>query len=84
MVDKPTTTNTFIARRFPQDLPKQHTKKHTWSLKKKVFFIHFMFLSDKESTLETLDIGSTSTFLYFDLFLKTAYATHYVYFPCKP
>ena len=43
-----------------------------------------MFLSDKESTLETLDIGSTSTFLYFDLFLKTAYATHYVYFPCKP
>ena len=33
--------------------------------------------------LETLDysirIGSTQTFLYFDLYLYTAYAAHYVY-----
>ena len=45
-------------------------------------FIYFMFLSDEEPTLETLDyairIGSTPTFLYFDLFLNTAYAAHYV------
>ena len=34
--------------------------------------------------LETLDftirIGSTPTFLYFDLYLHSAYAAHYVYF----
>ena len=34
--------------------------------------------------LETLDytirIGSTSIFLYFDLYLYSAYAAHYVYF----
>ena len=34
--------------------------------------------------LETLDytirIGSTPTILYFDLYLNTAYAAHYVYF----
>ena len=34
--------------------------------------------------LETLDytirIGSTPTFLYFDLYLYSAYAAHYVYF----
>ena len=39
---------------------------------------------DEGSTLETLDftisIGSTPTFLYFDLHLYTAYAAHYVYF----
>ena len=33
--------------------------------------------------LETLDytirIGSTTTFLYFDLYLNSAYAAHYVY-----
>ena len=37
-----------------------------------------MFLSDEEPILETLDfaihIGSTPTFLYFDLYLNTAYA----------
>ena len=39
-----------------------------------------MFLSDEGPTLETLDyIGSTPTFLYFDLYLYSAYATHYVY-----
>ena len=42
-----------------------------------------MFLSDKGPTLETLDytirIGSTPTFFYFDLYLNTAYAAHYVY-----
>ena len=41
-----------------------------------------MFLSDEEQTLETLDfgfcIGSTPTFLYFDLYLNTAYAAHYI------
>ena len=46
-----------------------------------------MFLSDKRSTLETLDftfyIGSTPTFLYFDLYLNTAYAAHYVYFTTR-
>ena len=34
--------------------------------------------------LETLDytirIGSTPTFLYFDLYLHSAYAAHFVYF----
>ena len=43
-----------------------------------------MFLSDEGPTLETLDftirIDSTSTFLYFDLYLNAAYAAHYVYF----
>ena len=43
-----------------------------------------MFLSDEGPTLETLDhtihIGSTPTFLYFDLYLNTAYAAHYVNF----
>ena len=47
-------------------------------------FIYFLFLSDEEPMLETLDytirIGSTSTFLYFDLYLYSAYAAHYVYF----
>ena len=39
-----------------------------------------MFLSDEGPTLETLDyIGSTPTFLYFDLYLYSAYAAHYVY-----
>ena len=42
-----------------------------------------MFLSDEGPTLETLDFttrfGSASTFLYFDLYLYTAYAAHYVY-----
>ena len=41
-----------------------------------------MFLSDEGPTLKTLDftfyIGSTPTFLYFDLYLNTAYAAHYV------
>ena len=39
-----------------------------------------MFLSDKGPTLETLDftfhIGSTSTFLYFDFYLNTAYTRY--------
>ena len=43
-----------------------------------------MFLFDEGPTLETLDftinIGSTPTYLYFDLYLNTAYAAHYVYF----
>ena len=42
-----------------------------------------VFLSDEGPTLETLDftirIGSTPTFLYFDLYLYSAYAAHYVY-----
>ena len=44
------------------------------------------FLPDEGPTLEMLDytihIGSTPTFLYFDLYLNTAYAAHYVYFTC--
>ena len=43
-----------------------------------------MFLSDKGRTLETLDfsirIGNTPTFLYFYLYLYSAYTAHYVYF----
>ena len=41
-----------------------------------------LFLSEEGPMLETLDftirIGSTPTFLYFDLYLNTAYAAHYV------
>ena len=41
-----------------------------------------MFRSDEGSTLEALDfafnIGSTPTFLYFDFYLNTAYAGHYI------
>ena len=47
------------------------------------FFIPFLFLSDEGPMLGTLDhtirIGSTPTFLYFDLYLHSAYAAHYVY-----
>ena len=42
-----------------------------------------MFLSDEGPMLETLDhtirTGSTPTFLYFDLYLYSAYAAHYVH-----
>ena len=43
--------------------------------------IYFLFLSDEGPPLETLDcrIGSTPTFLYFDLYLYFAYAAPYVY-----
>ena len=48
------------------------------------FFNYFLFLSDEGPMLETLDytirIGSAPTFLYFDLYLYSAYAAHYVYF----
>ena len=41
-------------------------------------------LPNEGQTLETLDytirIGSTPTFLYFDLYLYSAYAAHYVYY----
>ena len=41
-----------------------------------------LFLSDEGPMLETLDhtirIGSTPTFLYFDLYLYSAYTAHYV------
>ena len=44
---------------------------------------YIKLLFDEGPTLETLDltirIGSTPTFLYFDLYLNTAYAVHYVY-----
>ena len=43
-----------------------------------------MFLSDEAPMLETLDytirIGSTPTFLFFDFYLYSAYAKHYVYY----
>ena len=43
----------------------------------------FLSLSDEGPMLETLDytirIGSTPTFLYFDLHLYSAYAGYYVY-----
>ena len=44
---------------------------------------YILFLSDEGPMLETLDytirIGSTPTFLYFNLYLYSAYAGHYVY-----
>ena len=44
--------------------------------------VFFLFLSDEGPMFETLDhtirIGSTPTFLYFDLYLYSAYAGHYV------
>ena len=47
----------------------------------KVVYIQ-KFLSDEGPMLETLNhtirIGSTPTFLYFDLYLYSAYAAHYV------
>ena len=47
------------------------------------FFIYFQFLYDEGPMLETLDyairIGSTPTFLYFDLYLHSACAARYVY-----
>ena len=47
------------------------------------FLIYFLFFSDEWPTVETLDftirIGSTQTFSYFDLYLYSAYAAHYVY-----
>ena len=49
------------------------------------FLIDFLFLSDEGPMLETLDyairIGSTPSFLYFDVYLYSAYAyaAHYVY-----
>ena len=42
-----------------------------------------MFLSDEGPTFKTSDftfyIGSTATLLYFDFYLNTAYAAHYVF-----
>ena len=50
--------------------------KCDWNIEKKRY-------SDEGSMLETLDytirIGSTPTFLYFDLYLHSAYAAHFVY-----
>ena len=46
-------------------------------------FVRVFSLSDEGPTLETSDfiirIGSTPTFRYFNLYLNTAYAAHYVY-----
>ena len=48
------------------------------------FSIYFLFLSDEGPMLETIDytirIGSTPTFLYFDLYLYSAYAAHFVHY----
>ena len=47
-----------------------------------------MYLSDEGPTLETLDftirIGSTPTFLYFDLYLNTTHAQHTAFMTRKP
>ena len=44
--------------------------------------VHFIFLSDKGPTFKTLDFtfytGSTSTFLYFNLYLNNTYPAHYI------
>ena len=47
-----------------------------------ISIIYYVFLSDEGPlTLETLDftshIGSTTNFVFFDLYLNTAYAAHY-------
>ena len=43
-----------------------------------------MYISDEGPTLETLEytirIDSTPTFLYFNLYLYSAYTAHYIYF----
>ena len=50
------------------------------------FFIYFLFLFDEaldyagNVRLYTIHIGSTPTIMYFDLYLYSAYAAHYVYF----
>ena len=48
------------------------------------FFIYFLFLSDEGPLLDklyyTIRISSTPTILYFDFYLYSAYAAHYVYF----
>ena len=53
-------------------------------VKSNVSSVLFLFLSDEGPMLETLDytirIGSTPTFLYFDLYLYSAYAAHCVYY----
>ena len=57
---------------------------HSLSLLYKLtrFSIHFLFLSDEGPTLETLNytirIGSTPTFLYFDLY-ALIYTSNYLY-----
>ena len=47
------------------------------------FFIYFLFLYDEGQTLETLDftvcIGNTPTFSFFDSYIYSTYAAHYVY-----
>ena len=51
-------------------------------------FFFFFFLSNEGPMLETLDytirISSTPTFLYFDLYLYSAYAAHFVYLSFVP
>ena len=42
-----------------------------------------MALRQRETLDCTIRIGSTPTFLYFDLYLNSAYAAHYVYFNIK-
>ena len=53
-------------------------------LSRLIILNRLIFLSDEGPMLETLDytirIGSTPTFLYFDLYLYSAYAAHCVYF----
>ena len=69
---------------FPRDFKNLFTTSPSSERGKKeekvVFFLH----SDERPMLETLDftirIGSTPTFSYFDLYLYSAYAVHYVYF----
>ena len=47
-----------------------------------------VYCPDEGPTLETLDytirIGSTPTFLYFDLYLYSAYAAHHVCYKGRP
>ena len=62
-------------------LPIRIVKSNVSSVGKR-FSLKPTFLSDEGPTLETLDftirIGSTPTISYFDLYLYTAYAAHYV------
>ena len=56
--------------------------QHEFREDSRISLTNVKFLSDEGPILETLDytirIGSTPTFLYFDLYLYSAYAAHYV------
>ena len=79
-----------VSLNYPFKLAGNYSQKSGNPISETLHFKHFytimsaVTLSDEGPMLETLDytirIGSTPTFLYFDLYLYSAYAAHYVYF----